>query len=68
MIYTGDVVRLNSGSPKLTVVEVLGNKLIVCWHDGRQYRKAELSHKCVRRSMIICLDEERGGVGCHCPV
>lgn len=45
---TGDVVRLKSGSPKMTVVEPMGAWVRVCWYEDRKPNEA------VYRAEMVC--------------
>jgi uncharacterized protein YodC (DUF2158 family) len=43
----GDVVRLNSGGPDMTVLEVSGDTAVCKWHDGNEFTSATFRIVCL---------------------
>lgn len=39
----GDVVRLTSGGPLMTVVQAKANEVVTQWHDGEKFVTGEFS-------------------------
>jgi uncharacterized protein YodC (DUF2158 family) len=51
---TGDIVFLNSGSPELTVIEALGDEVLISWvsDDGTRF-------SCIIPSACVTPDEPK---------
>jgi uncharacterized protein YodC (DUF2158 family) len=53
----GNVVRLNSGGPEMTVINVVKSDAIVEWHDGTKYVRSSFPVACltlVKKDVAVC--------------